>query len=84
MSELVDTVPDDNAFPHFNSRGEVLSLNNGGLTKREYFAALALQGRLASGNAIPQSMTLAELAVSYADQLIIELNQPRESAETKG
>jgi hypothetical protein len=42
-----------------------------GLTKREYFAAMAMQGLLA-GNALDSITT----AVAIADNLIQELNKP--------
>lgn len=50
-----------------------------GLTKREYFAAMALQGILA-GNEINRTgrktpYSIAELATSYADALINALNK---------
>lgn len=46
-----------------------------GLTKREYFAALALQSILTNKFAGRESM--AEAAVFYADQLIEELNKEK-------
>jgi hypothetical protein len=47
-----------------------------GLTKREYFAAAALQGLLAyPNNGESDTETLAKCAVVFADQLIIELNK---------
>lgn len=36
------------AYPHLMKAGEVAK-SEGGLTKREYFAAMAMQGLLASG-----------------------------------
>jgi hypothetical protein len=42
-----------------------------GLTKREYFAAMALQGLLAN----PNISVVTSDAVLYADRLIAELNQ---------
>ena len=50
-----------------------------GLTKREYFAALAMQGFLAA-DLDWEAKTMAQLApvaVQYADALIHELNKPR-------
>lgn len=44
-----------------------------GLTKREYFAAMAMQGLLA-GNSQVKDIKVA--AVTYADELISELNKP--------
>jgi hypothetical protein len=48
-----------------------------GLTKREYFAAMALQGLLANSFRSPTSYieSNAEYAVNYADALIAELNK---------
>ena len=48
-----------------------------GLTKREYFAALAMQGILA-GNIQTDSILVAEYAVEYADNLIESLNVPND------
>ena len=45
-----------------------------GLTKREYFAALALQGLLAKGITFNATATV-ETAVKCADSLIEELNK---------
>jgi hypothetical protein len=44
-----------------------------GLTKREYFAALAMQGIL-SGKVQIDSNLVGDYAVEYADQLIKSLN----------
>jgi len=49
------------------------SYNNPGLTKREYFAAMALQGFLAS-NAAPERRNV-RIAVELADMLVAELNK---------
>ena len=46
-----------------------------GLTKREYFAAKALQGLLACPNNVNMAQDIAKGAVIMADQLIIELNK---------
>ena len=43
-----------------------------GLTKREYFAAMAVQGLLAHG---VKHINIAQMAVSEADNLINELNK---------
>jgi len=45
-----------------------------GLTKREYFAALAMQGLLANP-AVDMLETTAAKAVKIADHLIAELNK---------
>ena len=57
---------------------ELSTLYNGdGLTKREYFAALALQGIIAAyvNKNIPSPDFAANKAVEYADYLIKELNK---------
>ncbi len=67
----------DSAFPIFDSEGDFL-IRNIGLNKREYFAALALQGILSS-----PALNLAEydpslnacLAIQAADILIHMLNK---------
>lgn len=46
-----------------------------GLTKREHFAALALQGRMASPEWPGTKEKIVEQAVSYADALIEALNK---------
>lgn len=75
------TAHDHQAFPAFNTHGECLTSTDG-LTKREYFAALAMQGLLASENAngFTESIEIAERAVSIADAAIIALNQSRNLA----
>ncbi len=49
-----------------------------GLTKREYFAGLAMQGMLAdpSRNLFPQQY--AEMAIEVADALLAELAKPKQ------
>lgn len=44
-----------------------------GLTKREYFAGLAMQGLLAKGSTL-DSADLVELATKHADNLLKELS----------
>lgn len=53
-------------------------LMESGLTKREYFAAMAMQGLLAFGNSesYVREETLPSAAVKFADALIKELNKP--------
>jgi hypothetical protein len=46
-----------------------------GLSKREYFAAIALQGIIAGCDSHFQPELFAEYAVRYADALIKELNK---------
>lgn len=46
-----------------------------GLTKREYFAAMAIQGILVGRSRFYPPKQLSEQAVEYADALIEELNR---------
>lgn len=70
------TDPTDNAFPVFDSDGAA-STAHSGLTKREYIAALAMQGLMAADadkvNRWSPRM-IAQVAVDNADALIDELN----------
>ena len=65
-----------NAYPIIDSSGEVLA---NGLTKREYFAALAMQG-FASNSSLSWALDedpqveIGKLAVAQADALISALN----------
>lgn len=68
------TEPNDLAYPFVETgdmRGESVNL---GLTKREYFAAMAMQAFI---GADPDSayVTIADEAVKYADALIERLNK---------
>ncbi len=46
--------------------------DNKGLTKREYFAAMAMQGTMTSGYSVNM---IAEIAVKMADALLAELEK---------
>ena len=46
-----------------------------GLTKREHFAIMALQGYLASGRAVITKETTTQLAIEYADLLLLKLEE---------
>ena len=48
-----------------------------GLTKREYFAAMAMQGLLARYNFSSDEDVVARNAVDYADALLSELEKPQ-------
>lgn len=67
--------------------GEMITLlGSSGLTKREYFAAAALQGILANGRASLRSIESividsARVAVAQADALLRELSSNKESGE---
>lgn len=53
----------------------------GGLTKRELFAAMAMQGIAADPNCF-NAKTCAKNAVEWADALIAELSKPTTTNET--
>ncbi len=59
------------AIPAFETPKTVWNRPQYGLTKREYFAAMAMQGLLASNNS---SLDLAKISVNMANYLIKELN----------
>ncbi len=63
-----DCGPDGSQGPH------LLELTHGGLTKREHFAALAMQGLLGQGG-YRRPAVIAEDAVSAADALLAELER---------
>lgn len=46
-----------------------------GLTKREYFASMAMQGMITCPDYEGCKLTVSKLAVEYADALIEELNK---------
>jgi hypothetical protein len=54
-----------------------VNMNCTGLTKREHFAALAMQGLMANGSRNPYNWKdmIADRAVEVADALIIELKK---------
>lgn len=75
--------PDEAAFgfseTRYDEQGKAFaSLTRRGLTKREYFAAAAMQGLLAGEDPLPENQRPAELqahlAVRHADALIAALN----------
>lgn len=70
------TQPDDpvNLSKSFDDCGDiVISL---GLTKREYFAAMAMQGLLANVDDGQMAFgSISHEAVCYADALIVQLNK---------
>ncbi len=64
---------EEGAFPSDSRDSKKFS----GLTKREYFAGLAMQGMLSSIEVIDFD---AELAVTFADDLLAELSKPPEGS----
>lgn len=65
------TYPNDGAFAH---GGCDTASEQYGLSKREYFAAIALQGLIASNTEESVANELEALAVAHADSLIDCLN----------
>ena len=67
----------DYAYPQsevFGGSGEYETRDVGGLTKREYFAAAAMQGLLAGDTELQLSPAgCAEAATEYADALLAAL-----------
>lgn len=71
------------AFPHVSHGGiHEHQLYSPGLTKREYFSIMALQGIAANMNYTPQLTTIksdVETAISYADELLEQLGGKNET-----
>lgn len=72
------TDPNDFAYPRNNYECDI----NAGLTKREHFAAMAMQSFVAYGRAGTSFHTVAEDAVRQADALIAALNDLAARKET--
>ena len=76
--------PNDNdpAFPipNFARPDGYVDYGFSGLTKREYVAAMAMQGALANPKAVnaDDAALVAAVAVECADALLAELAKPRE------
>jgi hypothetical protein len=71
---IMTTVPSDKAFPSQPWLDDYGAYHPGksGLTKREYFAALAMMGLANDSNWVP--IEIAQMSVSLADELIAALN----------
>lgn len=61
--------------PSPNSEYAIPFCDGGGLTKREYFAATAMQAFLSNTSVHWNGETIAKESVIYADLLILALNQ---------
>ena len=73
----MQTNKDDSAFPIFDSDGSHFT-KHGGLSKREFFAAMALQGFLSNSSSDPDEYRPTDiviLAIEAADILIYRLNK---------
>ena len=77
----METKSNDTAFPGAGSQNHEESNIVGRLTKREYFAAMALQGILSTESLTAEFSgdlgVFAEQAVISADALIAELNKKK-------
>ena len=76
------TNPTDPTFACVSSDGRGGGYQQDGLTKREYFAAMALQGLLANSNdrlVSADDETIAMTAVDAANALINALNKKNET-----
>jgi hypothetical protein len=75
------THKDDAAFSRsatYNEHTYTINSAQYGLTKREYFAAMAMQGISANGVFAGKHLkTIAEWSVNQADALIEELNKQK-------
>jgi hypothetical protein len=73
------TEAEDPAFPNnleqYDNFGNLTSVGATGLTKREYFAAIAIQGILANASGISNADHWIKIAIIYADALIAELEK---------
>ena len=63
--------------PAFYHPDGAIDLPNNGLTKREYFAAMALQGLLTDNESPNSREEFAGYAVKFADALIEELSKTK-------
>ena len=72
------TNPNDAAFSKaaFYNENTGMDQAQEGLTKREYFAALAMQGLLANNIYTNVANVVSANAVEHADALIAQLNEP--------
>ena len=73
MREHNKVHPNDRISAHYDTRGILVQ----GLTKREYFAAMALQGLLSNPSECPLSGYASD-AIKAADELIKALNEENE------
>jgi hypothetical protein len=74
------TNPTESAFPTWSRLyGEKPELDGDGLTKREHFAAMAMQGQLSNPAILErhglEAKDVAKTAVDFADALIAALNK---------
>lgn len=76
------TNPNESAFPEVREQPQY-NKHSYGLTKREYFASLAMQGLLSNSDYTRLSQKVTAIyAVEMADALIKELNEERITLRT--
>ena len=69
------TYPDEPVSLVLNQSPSLQNEVSLGLTKREHFAAMAMMGYISAGSTgMPDSKTMAMLAIETADALIFALN----------
>jgi len=68
------TNPNESAFAMVDS---VSGAHQCGLTKREYFAAMAMQGLVSTEFILAPGITIGMIAVDMADDLIDSLNREK-------
>lgn len=69
----------DAAYSRAGFYADVENCGESGLTKREYFAALAMQGLLANGHYSRNFLDAPDDAIKFADTLIYVLNKEKNS-----
>jgi hypothetical protein len=70
---------EQSAFPTEEKNWPNQNMTGAGLTKREYLAAMAMQGYISAGSTgMPEPDRVAQLAIQTADELlkVLEQNQP--------
>lgn len=74
-NEAITAIVETSSSPYGDSRMECSSV---GLTKREYFAAMAMQGICSNTNNRFLPREVAEVSVRIADELIKTLNNEQQ------
>ena len=71
----MDKSSDPPAFPFEWTRGDMCQIYEPGLTKREYFSALAMQGLVCNANFPGDENNITRCSIKIADALIAELEK---------
>lgn len=67
--------PVANEYGHLTHEMHHESNSLSGLSKREYFAGLAMQGILANNDEIPFAENIAKISIKFADELLKQLEK---------